>query len=61
MRGKTAKRLRNLAKKSGETESTKYLCTDGSIIWKGLIRIYRDLKKEWKRKKWDLNKGEFIK
>lgn len=48
MRGKTAKRLRKLAKKSGETVSTKFLCTDGSIIWKGLIRVYRDLKKEWK-------------
>lgn len=48
MRGTTVKRLRKLAKKSGETESTKFLCTDGSIIWNGIIRVYRDLKKEWK-------------
>ena len=56
MRGKTALRLRRLAKKSVEGGSTMYQKEDGSVVWDGLIRVYRDLKKAWKDKKWNLNK-----
>ena len=56
MRGKTARRLRKLARKNIEGGSTLYQKEDGSVVWDGLIRVYRDLKKAWKDKKWNLNK-----
>ncbi len=49
MRGCIVKRLRNLARSlhpnSGSTLLQK---EDGSFFYNGLIRTYRDLKKEWK-------------
>ena len=57
MRGKTARRLRKLARSKIVGGSTLYQKEDGSVVWDGLIRVYRDLKKTWKNKKWDLNKG----
>jgi len=57
MRGKTALRLRRQARKSVDGGSTMYQKEDGSVVWDGLIRVYKDLKKAWKHKKWDLNKG----
>ena len=57
MRGKTARRLRKLARRNTDDGSTLYQKEDGSIVWDGLIRVYRDLKKAWKNKKWNLNKG----
>lgn len=49
MRGYTAKRLRNVARllhpNSGSTLLQK---EDRSFLYNGLIRSYRDLKKEWK-------------
>ena len=57
MRGKTAHRLRRLARKSIDGGSTMYQKEDGSFVYDGLIRVCRDLKKAWKNEKWNLNKG----
>ena len=51
MRGKTALRLRRQARKSVDGGSTMYQKEDGSVVYAGLIRVYRDLKKAWKNKK----------
>lgn len=49
MRGKTAKRLRKKAVRlSGDGKSEMYKHPDGSVRWDGAVRIYRDLKAEWK-------------
>jgi len=58
MRGKTAKKLRKLAVRlEGSAESSLYQMPQGNVLWDGVVRKYKDLKKAWKEGKWDLNKG----
>ena len=54
MRGTTARRLRKLALETEKEGSSMYQFPDGSVRWDGFIRKYKDLKKEWKDKKWKL-------
>ena len=49
MRGTTAKRLRKMARKECPDQgSTLYKHPNGNVIYDGLLRKYRDLKKMWK-------------
>lgn len=54
MRGITAKKLRKKARQISPEGSTKLQLPNGSIIWDGFIRVYRNLKKAWREQKWKL-------